>query len=166
MSNYRGHLFGGLIVWLFSLGLFWYQFSAMPTEQFAGLVVSSFLICFLGSLLPDTDTPKSKIGGLLQVTVLATGLMFGFTRFFRDFSNPVNSAINTSVVGVAIFMIFVLIRPKHRGATHTLRANLVYALGVFLFFFLSSGFYDATFFGVLAFLSYFSHLALDRQVTF
>ena len=166
MTNYKGHFIGGMLVWLFSLGLFWYQFASMPIEQLAGFALSSFFICFLGSMLPDTDTPKSKVGGLLQLTVLATGIMFGFTRFFRDFSNPVNSAINTGIVGVVFFLVFVFIRPRHRGATHTLRAGLVYGLVVFLFFFLSSGFYNASFFGLLAFLSYFSHLALDRQITF
>ncbi|MCK4327886.1 MAG: metal-dependent hydrolase [Candidatus Diapherotrites archaeon] len=166
MTNYKGHFIGGMLVWLLSLGLFWHQYSSLPLQQLLPFALTTFFICFLGSLLPDTDTPKSKIGGLLQLTVIVTALLFGFTRFFRDFSNPVASAINTAIVGIAVFMVFVLARPRHRGATHTLRANLIYGLVVFLFFFLSAGLYDAAFFGVLAFLSYFSHLVLDRQVTF
>ncbi len=166
MSNYKTHFLGGMIVWVLSLGLFWHQFSSLPLEQLVSFALASFFLCFLGSLLPDTDTPKSKIGGLLQVSVLLAGLSFGLTRFFRDLSNPVSSAINTVIVGVTIFLMFIFIRPHHRGATHTVRANLVYGLTVFLFFFLSTSFYEAGFFGLIAFLSYFTHLALDRQITF
>lgn len=166
MSNYKVHFLGGMAVWLLSLGLFWYQFSGLAFGRLFAFALSSFFICFLGSLLPDTDTPKSKIGGLLQATVLATAFLFGATRYFHDFSTPVSSLVNTLIVTAAISLIFVLLRPRHRGATHRLKANLVYALVVFLVFFLSGGFYEAAFFGVIAFLSYFSHLVLDRQVVF
>ena len=155
-----------MVVWLLSLGLFWFQFRGLSFESLFAFALTSFFICFLGSLLPDTDTPKSKIGGLLQLTVLVTALLFGASRYFQNFNNPVNSAINTVIVAAAIFLMFIFMRPRHRGATHTLRANLVYGLMVFLFFFLSGGFYEAAFFGVIAFLSYFSHLVLDKQVTF
>ncbi len=166
MSNYKVHFLGGMAVWLFSLGLFWYQFSGRPVGQLLAFALTSFFICALGSLLPDTDTPKSKIGGLLQALVIATAFLFGATRYFHDFSTPVSSLVSTLIVTAVIFLMFVLLRPRHRGATHRIRANIVYALAVFLVFFLSSGFYDAAFFGVIAFLSYFSHLVLDRQVVF
>lgn len=166
MTNYKSHFLGGMFVWLVSLGLFSYQFQGLALEQFFTFALTSFFICFLGSMLPDTDTPKSKIGGLLQLTVIVTALLFGVTKYFTNFNNPINSAINTIIVGATIFLIFILLRPKHRGATHRVRANIVYALIVFLFFFLSVGFYQAAFFGVIAFLSYFSHLVLDKQVVF
>ena len=137
MSNYKTHFLGGMAVWVLSLGLFWFQFSGLSFEAMFTFALTSFFICFLGSLLPDTDTPKSKIGGLLQLTVLVTALLFGATRYFRNLNNPITSAINTIIVGATIFLIFIFIRPHHRGATHTLRANLIYGLLTFLFFFSS-----------------------------
>jgi hypothetical protein len=164
MSSGKVHVLGGIAVWLVAFVVMWPQLSAQPMERLASFAAASFFVCFLGSLLPDTDTPKSNIGGVLQFTVFLAGLSFGIMRFF-SMSDAVTGTINAVITAIAVLFIFLLLRPKHRGATHTIKASVAYALIVFLFFFLGAGLSEASFFSVIAFASYFSHLALDTQFT-
>jgi len=106
------HFLGGMAVWLLSLGLFWHQFGSLQFERLFAFALASFFICFLGSLLPDADTPKSKIGGLLQAAVIATAFLFGATRFFRDFSTPVMSSDRRPTEYVTVTVLPV--SPRHR----------------------------------------------------
>ncbi|MCD6522522.1 MAG: metal-dependent hydrolase [Candidatus Diapherotrites archaeon] len=159
MADFKTHSLIGIGIWaIFVLFLYFRHWDI-------NLVLVSFFVSFLGSLAPDTDTPKSKIGKWLELIVFLSAFSFAFSSRF-SFSNPFESLAHVFLVTITIFSLFILIRPRHRGATHTIKACAVYAILIFLWIYFWKGIWLGVEFSILAFLSYFSHLVLDSHIKF
>ncbi|MBN3036850.1 MAG: metal-dependent hydrolase [Candidatus Diapherotrites archaeon] len=154
MANYPVHSAAGIAVWGVFAG-YLIAVNALTLE----LAAVSFLVAFVGSLLADADTPKSRIGHWFEVVIGLGSFAFAFIHYS---ALTVQAVVNSLIVGAALFAAFLLLRPKHRGATHTIRASVVYGLLVFVWAFTSG---KTPLLGVLALLSYASHLVLDSQLT-
>ncbi len=150
----------GFAMWLFFVGFLWVQGTA-ELEPLARLAVPSFFVILIGTLLPDADTPKSQIGRVLEISVAFGALAFGFTTFFRGLETLQQDAVYAIITAVAIFVLFILVRPRHRGVTHSFKMALAYGVAVFVWAFLSMGLNTGMYFGVLALGSVVSHLVLD-----
>lgn len=112
MSNYQGHLAGGLFVYLISM---YFMISNQQMVSFAtGL--EWLLFCLLGSLFPDVDI-KSKGQKIFYWMVLILGTILLF--------NKRGQALITLGV-LAIFPLLV----RHRGIFHRLWFIMVVPLAV------------------------------------
>lgn len=160
MANYKAHMALGLLLWIF----FAFSFLELSFESLP-LASASFFVALLGSVLPDTDTPKSKIGRFLQYGVFFFAFFISFSTFYSK-NALYQSFFKSGVVAGIIFIVFVLLRPGHRGITHSLKVNVVYGLGVFVWLFPSFGMVTAGYIAFLGAACYFSHLVLDEQIKF
>ena len=109
------------------------------------------------SLLPDIDHPKSKISSFVkQFVLLPTGLYLSYLMF-----RPCSGLdwLYLAIVGLLLFFVIStmvnLLRPRHRGITHTYLALLSFSVLVFI---LSRNVELC----VSAALGYFSHLIADK----
>jgi membrane-bound metal-dependent hydrolase YbcI (DUF457 family) len=112
----------------------------------------------LATLLPDIDTPKSKIRIYTSVTLalIITGYLI------------ISFSISSAFIGViGFFLSYLIIRffpTKHRGITHELWFSLMVALLLNFFFWLMfrfSGFEFGLYYLVILW-GYLSHLILDN----
>lgn len=138
MSSYRSHVLFYLII-LFSLG---YLLSFSPM-----LLITGSIIGAIYSLVPDLDTPRSKLGSLAE-RALALFLMSALIGYylFRDVQFIAASSI-------LLLLLFCVLFSKHRGRLHSLPAGFLMSLPLFVLM-------KELF--VFAFLGYLSHLFLDR----
>jgi len=113
-------------------------------------------ICLLGSILPDIDLKQSKASQIVQ-PIAALGVAFLLYPFISSKFSTLAAVVVSLVIGAAIiFIILFPLRLKHRGVTHSWKAAVVFAaLGAFL-----TGGING---GVIAFVSYASHLVVDRS---
>lgn len=102
-----------------------------------------------GALLPDADERKTKAFKLLLL------LSFVVSAFI-SFKIIQNTAIAIIVGAIASLTLF-LLKPRHRGITHSLPAALAYA-AIILFSTKSTGL------ALLALASYSSHLIADGMI--
>lgn len=162
LAGFRMHAAAGLLLWLVFAAFLWIK--ALPLDRFAITVSSAFFVAFLGCLLPDADTPKSKLGGFLELSVVLSAVSFGFLTFYRGLATLAQDAVNALLLAGAIIAAFILLRPRHRGPTHTIKAALLYGVLVFAAVFVAWGVEFGLLFGVLALASFVSHLALDDSL--
>ncbi len=149
--NYVGHLFVGFILCLVIV-YFLYPNQIHNIKE----VIIFLLVGTASALIPDLDHPKSKGTKILNITVFILLILFSFNLFLKDFS--VESII-TFIFFSAVFCfawlgLSSIIRPKHRGITHTFLALVIYSIilyFVFGFLFLLCGA-----------VGYFSHLLADK----
>jgi len=132
------HLALGLVIWLTFLGIFIYV-NPLTLESFINFSATTFILASLGAVLPDIDTAHSHIGMLLQSAVLFGSFALSFMYFANGIPLTVDSVDslipilkNAAIVTAAMFVLFMILRPQHRGATHTIRASIVYGTMIFL----------------------------------
>ena len=170
MANRIAHFLLGSMVWLLFLGYYIYTNDIVDTATMVPVMVMSFFIAFLGGLMPDIDTAKSKIGVTVHLAVLISAFCLSLAHFSQgaevSFTTFSPLPLNTLITTACLFAIFVLVRPRHRQLTHSVRASIVYSLIIFLWLFLTYTLQFAAYFGMLAFFSYFSHIVLDGTVHF
>jgi len=170
MANRMAHFFLGSLIWLLFLGYYAYTNGIVDSTALTPILVVSFFIAFLGGLLPDIDTAKSKIGVTVHFAVLLSAFSLSLAHFSKGAEVSLTAfspiLLNTLITTICLFVIFILVRPRHRELTHSVRASIVYSLLIFLWLFLTYGLQFAAFFGMLGFFSYFSHVVLDGSVHF
>ena len=140
--NHFGHMVvGGIlgIAAMFILGVF-----SLPL----------IAICLLGSILPDIDLKQSKASKIVQ-PIATLGIAFLIHPFFSTKFSPIAAIAVSLVIAAAVILILLFpLRLKHRGITHSWKAAAVFsiiagtALGI-----------NA---GLIALVSYASHLVIDR----
>ena len=167
MSDFKGHFQAGLLVasvltamgavWIMWMGS-WLSYQELPVI---------FVVAILGALWPDTDVGStSQRYVYLFFIVLDLFLIFGL--------NLIQEA--------ALFGVFTMLPAlsKHRGFTHSFRANVVVGLLWLLLPFVGTGFLvqtaqvhhyrDLIFAGVPCYFAFLagvlSHLILDRHPYF
>jgi len=120
--------------------------------------------CLLGSLMPDFD----KKGTAIRYAIgPVTGLVITLFIVWKDgwTLDPVQ-VVSVFVAVQVMFLVFGLIRYRHRGAFHTIRASLVYGtvasmgMGIGM----SWGVGDMAVLFVFSVAGYLMHLSLDRNV--
>jgi len=134
MPSYKGHLKGGLVVFLL-LGVLNLKFSFIEWS----IYLLSAPIFFIYTLLPDIDTPASKIRKWVSVVLLAPILYF----IYYDMKWEAVSIITTLTL-----LYFV----KHRGLFHNPLVGFILSLPL--------GLVEPAFL-VVAFIGFSTHLILD-----
>ena len=151
MDYVRHMLFAGV---LFLLAYFFAQ-------QFFGEFFSGWLLCLFGAVLPDIDHKESRISK--AVFAISLGLLYAALCLLFAPLVAQNAQMGL-LVGVLlsppVFLtaLFALVRPKHRGITHSLFFMLVCcgALAAVLSVGAAGSFA----------LGFFSHLISDRHLKF
>ncbi len=149
--NYTGHLIVGFLLCLFALYFLYPNNINTERESILFLCVGT-----LSALIPDLDHPKSKGTKIMNITVFILLILFSYELFFITFSldSFVKFLFFSAVFCFAWIGVSSIIRPKHRGITHTLLALCVYSIILYYVF------------GILFLLAgaigYFSHLIADK----
>ena len=111
-------------------------------------------ICLLGSILPDIDLKQSKASQIVQ-PIAALGIAFLLYPFFSaKFGALAAVVVSLAISAVIIFILLFPLRLKHRGVTHSWKAAVVFSI--------ISGALLGINGGIIALLSYGSHLVVDR----
>lgn len=101
----------------------------------------------LSALIPDLDHEMSMGRKLADMAAIALAGVFAYLA---------NSLLLFFAILGAYFLLFWLLKPSHRGITHSLIACIAFTVIVFFL----SNFTLA----LAAFIGYFSHLLADREI--
>ncbi|MBN1169442.1 metal-dependent hydrolase [Candidatus Micrarchaeota archaeon] len=131
----------------------------LETAGLATLAVVALFGAF-SALLPDLDLETSKGRKLLDISFIPFAMIIAYVSGCgTGICIPTISMITMFLVLVGLyFVIFMLLKPKHRGITHTIFLGLVYAIGLNIIV--------GQTFALAGFAGYVSHLIADRQVKF
>jgi len=149
--DYLGHLLIGFLLCLTSIYFLYPEIVSTESE-----VILFLFIGMLSAIIPDLDHPKSKGTKIMNGTVFILLILFSYKLFFITFSSDsfIIFLFFSAVFCLAWLGLSNLIRPKHRGITHTLLAVCVYSIILYFVF------------GILFLLAgaigYFSHLIADK----
>ncbi|MEW5954995.1 MAG: metal-dependent hydrolase [Candidatus Micrarchaeota archaeon] len=123
----------------------------------APLSIELIAVAGLGALLPDLDHRKTKVFrfALALVFVGAAVLAWPLAPLLTPSSNAVLNAGVAVAAGACAAMVLFVLKPRHRGPTHSLAAAIAFA-AIVLAATLNRGL------GIAAFAAYASHLLLDR----
>lgn len=139
MSNYKTHLFWGIIV--VSIGyLVLYKLNIFHLFHLLFIPYILFL-----SLISDVDHPKSKARKIIYILLLISILTISFTILFKF--------IYVLFIVIPIILIFIIENLKHRSKlTHNPISGFLLSLPLLYF---SFGLF------IIAFITFLSHLFLD-----
>lgn len=119
----------------------------LKIPDFFNLLFFSFL-CGIFALLADLDHELSKSRKILDKLVPIASFVIGFLYF-----NNIAYALYTLIfLSGVYFLLFVFLKPKHRGFTHSI---------IFLLFFSAIIYFFDNLVGIIFFIGYSSHLVLD-----
>jgi membrane-bound metal-dependent hydrolase YbcI (DUF457 family) len=134
MMDWKTHVALGIVL---SAMVFYFLFGKID--------LTLIVIAGLAALMPDIDHEMSKGKKILDIIVIAFAALIAL---------PSQSVVLFLAVIGAYFIIYKLLKPKHRGITHTIVACLVFSVLIY--------FTAGLEFAIAVFIGYFSHLALDR----
>ncbi|MDP3742331.1 MAG: metal-dependent hydrolase [Candidatus Micrarchaeota archaeon] len=140
--NHFGHMVVGGIVGLVAM---------LILKEFSLPLVA---ICLLGSILPDIDLKQSKASQIVQ-PIAVLGVAFLLYPFFSTkFGALAAVVVSLAISAAVIFLVLFPLRLKHRGITHSWKAAAVFSIIGGLLLGINGG--------IIALLSYASHLVVDR----
>ncbi len=150
--NWRSHALIGAIFVLLAL------YFAMGVRDIVQLAYLSALggLC---ALAPDLDHESSKGRQIADATavILALWIAYASACLGRICLPDIwTMALTMLIVLGAYFVLFTLLKPRHRGITHTLVACLVFAILIYLL--------AGPLAAIAAGVGYFSHLAADMHI--
>jgi inner membrane protein len=128
-------------------------FGLIILAAFNSLTINSFIFIALCSILPDIDHPKSKISQLLYFLVFALSFLF-IQPIIQKYFSLIISIIITLLFSATVIIMWLAVKPKHRGLTHSLAFALV--------FMLIAVYFEGIVVGVAGFFSYVSHIIADK----
>ncbi len=142
MSSYKTHILGYIaFATLLLAGLSYYKIGLQKD-----IIVFGNLIGVLYSILPDIDTPSSKIRTLIERILLA---VISFSLIAYIFTG--NSYFLYTLIILFLFLLFLYL-VRHRGIFHTIWMGFILSLPLYIINPYLAGF---------AFLGFFSHVAID-----
>ena len=144
--NALPHLLLGLAVAAVAAGLF------APGIEFS---VPAVAIAALGALAPDVDHRKTKLFKAVLLAIFGCVAAIAF-QIARQHYNAVESTAMALGAGLASVALAFLLKPRHRGFTHSLAALALFALGAYL----AMGWEGA----LLGGSAYASHLLSDNVI--
>ncbi|MBI5046379.1 metal-dependent hydrolase [Candidatus Micrarchaeota archaeon] len=148
MTNWRNHIVFGAIL---TILVFYFVFSLRDFFQL-------FILTSVGgtsALVPDLDHDTSKGRKIADVLVILFAGIFSYYIYINAPSLPNLFFVFFAIIGV-YFVLFKIFKPRHRGITHTLFANAIFSIFIFLVFGMS--------FAIAGLVGYFSHLIADRCI--
>jgi membrane-bound metal-dependent hydrolase YbcI (DUF457 family) len=128
------------------------------------IIQLSFLGGFgaLSALVPDLDHDSSKGRKVLDSVVIVFALVAAYlggcggTACVPQAGQIIPLAILSLAIVGLYFVLFRLFKPRHRGITHTLFANAVFGIALYLLI--------GSAVAIAGTAGYFSHLVADRHV--
>jgi membrane-bound metal-dependent hydrolase YbcI (DUF457 family) len=152
---WKNHLIIGFIATLFSSLIF-----LRVSDETTLFMLSAFGA--MASLFPDIDHNDSKIRYVLDAAVVAIIFVVSYlltcnwTICIPSIENAKHIFVNMLAVFGGYTIFFILVKPKHRGITHTVIACLVFSILVYILF--------GLFFAFSGMVGYLSHLLADGEV--
>ena len=141
MAGYKFHIVFGL-VFAAVITYLLYRYNFLKLDFLS--IVAILPILFIYSILPDIDVSSSKISHIFRII----GLSMVLVAIFFDMK-----ILAISIAGILLILQFV----KHRKFIHTIAAGAIFSLPLIYFNYVIA---------IFAFIGYFSHLLIDRQVKF
>ncbi|MBI2079915.1 metal-dependent hydrolase [Candidatus Micrarchaeota archaeon] len=138
--DWKSHATIGILLTLIT---FIYFFQVTNIIQLLPLV----LFAGFSALLPDLDHKMSKGKEILDGVIIIFAIIIAFVN---------NSIILFFALIGLYFLFFTILKPKHRGVTHSILFTLVYA--ALIYFLISLNF------AIAGFIGYLSHLIADREL--
>lgn len=163
--RYRFHESFGIALWIVFLVFFILSY---PQNYVRLIVVAlvGFCFCFLGSIFPDIDNKKSRVYKRARFMLAIAAFVIFFTglavRFPQNAGGVILLIAACGLLTAAVILVFNVILPKHRGATHSFVAAVIYLGASFVLSYIVL--FDlpiAAAIAIFSFLSYSSHLILD-----
>lgn len=140
--NHLGHMVVGGIVGAVTM---------LILKEFS---LSLIAVCLLGSILPDIDLKQSKASKIVQ-PIATLGIAFLLYPFISAKFSMLTAVVVSLVISAAvIFLVLFPLRLRHRGITHSWLAATVFSIVAAVALGINSG--------IIAFISYASHLVVDR----
>jgi len=115
-------------------------------------------VVVLGALAPDVDHRRAKLFKAVMAAVFVASLVLfaSVLQTLFGVQQPLNWLYALAAALAATLLVF-LLKPRHRGVTHSLLALAAFALAVYVL----TQSTDYAFFGGLAYLT---HLAADKEL--
>lgn len=110
----------------------------------------------LGSIAADVDHPKTAIFKVI-VSLVVAAVFFIAEQFFGTYL-PLLQAVAFSIAAATVVLALIyILKPRHRGITHSLFALILFAIVVFLLT-------KTVSIALVGGLSYLSHLIADGEL--
>jgi len=141
MAGYKFHILTGIILaGIVSLGLYFIGFKPSILEILLAIVVVPIY-----SILPDIDIESSKISHFMRIFLIA-GIIYLIVK----------KSLLFAIILAVIMLIFELLI-RHRGFFHSITASVLLTAPIYIVS-------KSVFLTGIAFLSYISHLLVDREI--
>jgi membrane-bound metal-dependent hydrolase YbcI (DUF457 family) len=153
--RWQAHVAVAVVLIVLASAAFGFPAPVSVSLPFAMLV----LACAVSSMVPDLDHERSKGSRSLFIFLCLAAVVLAASATLTSISPDAvfNFAIYSLAQIGALFLIIKVLRPKHRGITHSLSALVLFASVVFLI----SRSPQVTF---ACFLGYLSHLLADFEI--
>jgi membrane-bound metal-dependent hydrolase YbcI (DUF457 family) len=145
MPSFRGHLIGYLVLSVIAIAALFY-YKLIQADNAIDLL-PAFLLGGVYALLPDIDTPASKIRTITNILggILIVSMAGAYLLYQRD-DRFLYGIILVAVIQVALYAL------KHRGFTHSLLFGLIAVAPI--------AYLNQTI-GLLAAIGFLSHIVFD-----
>ena len=140
MAGYKFHILTGIILaGIVSLGLYFIGFKPSILE-----ILLAIIVVPIYSILPDIDIESSKISHFMRIFLIA-GIIYLIVK----------KSLFAIILAVIMLIFELLIR--HRGFFHSITASVLLTAPIYIVS-------KSVFLTGIAFLSYISHLLVDREI--
>jgi len=146
--NWKFHMLFGALLGAFA-AYFIFNFSGSALILFSLLSAAS-------AILPDLDLRKSKASQMLYCAMLAIAILISYQNTLAKGKGIIDFALLAVIVCCVMLALDFLIRPAHRGITH----SLLFLAAIFAVAFFLSG----LFFASAICIGYASHLISDGHI--
>jgi len=164
--DHKRHEAFGAVLWVILLVYLILNYSMSPEKMiFIGIV--SFIFTFIGSTLPDIDTTSSKAFKRMRFLTAVATFVVSFVMLSNNFGKDPTSILyligTCGLIAVVIVILIQQLLPRHRGPIHSVKTGAIYGVIVLvLSYVLVLNISLAILIAFFSFLSFCSHLALDR----
>jgi len=140
MAGYKFHILTGIILaGIVSLGLYFIGFKPSILE-----ILLAIIVVPIYSILPDIDIESSKISHFMRIFLIA-GIIYLIVK----------KSLFAIILAVIMLIFEILVR--HRGFFHSITASVLLTAPIYVIS-------KSVFLTGIAFLSYISHLLVDREI--
>ncbi len=164
MARGKTHLFFGFLVGALFVVFIAVMHPGLTREAllFRGLL--GFTFCSIGALMPDVDESHSAAFRSLR-SALGAAVFFAALYLLSQGGFSMRTVALAAVLAGAAIAALYLLKPRHRGIIHTLRAGAVYSAAAFaLSYLLIPDTALSLTVALFGFGGFASHLALDKKV--
>ena len=146
MGGWKEHIIVGLFSSIVVFALLFYFIGEDLLDVKLFLSVPLIIIYYL---LPDIDSPGSKISRIIYGIIISSVAICGFIYFITD-----NSFFIVLMFIIALFGVSMLFL-GHRGITHSLVCAVIFSLPII---------FISKWVAIFCFIGYLSHLVIDGEI--